>query len=41
MVPRDPTPSALLLIQHAITKLLCFSSVKHKTVLYYEGSSAV
>ena len=26
---------------HAITNLLCFSSVKHKTVLYYKGSSAV
>ena len=26
---------------HAITNLLCFLSVKHKTVLYYKGSSAV
>ena len=26
---------------HAITNLLCFTSVKHKTVLYYKGSSAV
>ena len=28
-------------IVHAITNLLCFSSVKHKTVLYDKGSSAV
>ena len=26
---------------HARTNLLCFSSVKHKTVLYYKDSSAV
>ena len=26
---------------HAITNLLCFSSVKHRTVLYDKGSSAV
>ena len=47
MVPRDPTLSALIThtahTVHAITNLLCFSSVKHKTVLYYKGtcSSAV
>ena len=36
MVPRDPTLSALLLIQH-----IEFSSVKHKTVLHDNSSSAV
>ena len=28
-------------IQHVLSNLLCFSSVKHKTMLYDKGSSAV
>ena len=38
-VPRDPTLSALLLIQHILP--IVFSSVKHKNVLHDKGSSAV
>ena len=41
MVPRDPTLSALLLIQHILSMLLCFPSLKHKTMLYDKENSAV
>ena len=37
MVPRDPTLSALLLVQHILSMLFVFSSVKHKTVLHDKG----
>ena len=36
-----PILSAYTYTVHAKTNLLCFSSVKHKIVLYDKGSSAV